>query len=526
TQKLALAAIAIQFPELVDNTDWRENAADFLSTQLGDVLHPDGGYAEAADGYAYGVAGSQASVQRHFEENGYALGGKEDLHRLVRFLADQTLPGGKSVGYGDSGSEDRRPSLLSHAELFEDDALLHIATDGAEGSPPDHTSVCYPDTRVAVLRDGWTPDAAYLRINADNGAHSHPDNMAVTVQAHGRQLLPELGAFTYSSDPRSNWLRRTTAAQTTVEVDGRAQDLNADGGFDVFATNPAFDLVTGWTEAQPTVRHRRTVLFVRTAPVGSGFWVVSDQLRPDDGDEHIHRQHWHFLPGAEPTVSDRSAVFSGFESGANLLIAPADSPGLSVKLGDGYHSPRFYSVTTNRHAQMTRSGTGPVVFDTLLQPTSDPTVPKSTVSRLQVTGAGGADAAAMAVDFGRGRTASYLVSHIGTGRQLSFGSCSFDGEVAWVEQQTIHRTWLLYGGRTLTIDDTPVVHSPTAFTDLAVRFTQQRGQLRIDGSGLVPSTDPEAAIRIGLAGVGRVTLNGEQVPFIESDGVVLAAAVA
>jgi hypothetical protein len=33
----------------------------------------------------------------------------------------------------------------------------------AGGTPPPYTSVLYPDTRVAVLRDGWRPDASYLR---------------------------------------------------------------------------------------------------------------------------------------------------------------------------------------------------------------------------------------------------------------------------------------------------------------------------------------------------------------------------
>jgi|GEM_PF-5554380 len=524
TQKRALAAIAIHFPEFVDSDAWRVNAGDFLAGQLAEVLYPDGGYAEAADGYAYGVAGTLSSVQRYFEANGHSLGGKDDLHRLVTFLADQTLPGGWGPGYGDSGTADRRASLASYAELFDDVALRYIATDGAEGTAPDHTSVCYPDTRVAVLRDGWTPQAAYLRINADRGAHSHPDNLAVTVQAGGRQLLPELGAFSYSSDPRSNWLRRTTAAQTTVEVDQTAQSVSADGGFEVFASNAAFDVVRGWTEATTSVRHSRTVLFVRSAPVGSGLWVVSDHLRPTDGTSHSHRQHWHFLPGARPVVDDAGAVFTGFATGANLLVAPAPTPGLSVELGDGYYSPKFYSVTANRHARMTLHGTGAVVFDTLLQPSDGVVPPKTSVSRLTVSGAGTADAAAMTIDFGRGRTASYLVSHVGAGHQLGFGSCVFDGTLAWVEQETIRSTWLLHGGRTLNLDGTVVVDSPTVFADLAIRFNRQRGQLVVDGTGLVPSTDPGTAIRIGLPNTGSVVLNGKQVPFVRSDGAVLAVA--
>lgn len=524
TQKQALAAIAIHFPEFVDSTAWRQNAADYLSGMLAEVLYADGGYAEAADGYAYGVAGTAAAMQAHFAAAGHPLGGREDLHRLVTFLADQTLPGGWGVGYGDSGTADRRRTLAGFADLFDDAALRHIATDGTDGAPPDHTSVRYPDTRVAVLRDGWTPAAAYLRINADRGAHSHPDNLAVTVQAHGRQLLPELGAFTYSSDPRSTWLRRSTAAQTTVEVDGTAQSLTADGGIPLFSTNPVFDVVSAWTQGAPTVRHTRTVLFVRTEAARSAFWVVSDQLRPDDGGHHTYRQHWHFLPGAAPVADSTGAVFTGFGSGANLLLAPAATPDLQVELGDGFHSPRFYSVTTNRHARMSRTASGPVVLDTLLQPTADPVRPRTTVVRVPVTGAGAGDAGAMAVDFGRGRTAHHLVSHIGAGHRLGFGPCEFDGILAWVERDTIRTSWLLHGGRTLVVDGEQVVASPVAFADLAVRFNPRRAELLVDGTGLVPSTDPARAIRITVP-AGRVVLNGTEVPYRRISGAVLAVAV-
>ncbi|WP_410790864.1 heparinase II/III family protein [Kribbella sp. C-35] len=48
-------------------------------------------------------------------------------------------------------------------------------------------------------------DASTAEI--DRGPHSHPDELSLVTYAHGRELLVDPGAYSYSSDPRSDWLR-------------------------------------------------------------------------------------------------------------------------------------------------------------------------------------------------------------------------------------------------------------------------------------------------------------------------------
>ncbi|WP_326793796.1 heparinase II/III family protein (plasmid) [Streptomyces sp. NBC_00841] len=519
-QKQALTAIAVHFPEFRGSVEWLENARTYLSAQFRTALYPDGGYVESTDGYAWGVVDTFGGLTKYLQDNGYELGGKAELDRLVRFLADQNLPGGFSPAYGDSGTFDRGPALLQYGELLGDATLTYIGSDGARGTAPDHTSVLYPDTRVAVQRSGWRQGAAYLRINADRGPHSHPDDLAVTVWAEGNRLLPDMGAFTYSNDPRSNWLRFTTESHSTVEVDATAQKVGADASIDLFATNAAFDLTRAWTDGNSAARHTRTVLFVRP-----GLWIVSDHLRPSDTANHVYRQNWQLLPEARPALEDGSrAIVTDFAEGGNLRLVPARPSSLRAEVRNGYYSPVFYSVTDSKYVTYTREGSGLVTFDALLLPVPAGQQSTATVEELAVAGAAAGEASAMAVTFSTGRTATYAVAHTAPRSPIAFGAYTFDGMVAYAEADSQRRTWLLYGGCRLATKDAVLVDSPVELKDFAVRLDPARGTVAIDGMGLVPSTDADRAVRIHAPWAASVTLNGEAVPFTVKSSKLLAAA--
>ncbi|MFJ3987943.1 heparinase II/III family protein [Streptomyces sp. NPDC090032] len=518
-QKQALAEIAIHFPEFAASPGWLTDAGDFLTNQLSQALYLDGGYAEASDGYATGVAGTFVGLVNYFAANGHQLGGTKDLGRLAHFLADENFPGGWGPGYGDSGSADRRPLLATLADALDDEELRYVATDGQKGTEPGHASVLYPDTRVAVLRSGWRPDASYLRINADRGPHSHPDELAVTVHAHGRQLLPNMGAFTYSNDPRSNWLRTTTESHTTVEIDGKAQTSDSAATFDLFATNAVFDVARAWSDATAGVRHTRSVLSVHP-----GMWIVSDRLDPADTASHTYRQNWHLLPDAHPAVdATTKSTATAFPQGANLLIAPARPEKLTAQIRDGYYSPAFYNITDTKYVTYTRQGPGPTVFDTLLLPAPEGTEPQATVEHMPVAGA--SDATALAITFDTHRSATYCIAHAAPRGALQFGRYGFDGTLAYLGQDRQRKTWLLQGGRQLTYKGEVLVSSPTPMTDVAVLLDPRAATVAITGSQLTATTDHHEAIRIHAPWARTVTVNDRKAPFARRGDAILAAAI-
>ena len=173
-----------------------------------------------------------------------------------------------------------------------------------------------------------------------------------------------MGTFTYSTDSRAEWLRFTTEAHNTIEIDDKPQKSTAAGGISHLITNPVFDLIGANTESSAGVRHERSVLSLH-----SGLWVVSDRLKPVDTAAHRYEQNWHFASDADPSIrSGTEATTTAFATGANLTIVPADPARVASDLRDGYYAPRFYSVENAKYASYVKTATGQATFDTLLLP--------------------------------------------------------------------------------------------------------------------------------------------------------------
>lgn len=486
TIKSTLLYLGVCFAEFSAAAGWRDNAQDYLTRVLTDALYPDGGYVEASSSYAMGVAQDFVGDATVCQANGFAFEAAGALRSLAWFLADQTYPNGFDPAYGDSSYGDQRGKLGTLADLLDDDALRYVATGGAHGTAPDHTSVGYPDTRVAVQRTGWRGDDWYLRLNADRGAHSHPDELAVQVYVADRPLLPAMGAFTYSDDPKSAWLRGRTQANNTVEIDGRAQDSTAPAALTTTFASPWVDLAAGWTDGTPGVRHTRTVLFVH-----KGLWLVTDDLVPTDGGEHGYEQTWHLLPDADP-VLDNGTATTRFASGTNLRIVPARPDRLTATLPTGLYSRVTYEVTDARYVSYATRATGPLTLDTVLLPVL-PGQPRN--ARVTPAGAG------LRVDVtGTAPATGYLL------RPGATGGYRLTGTLGYAEANgPRHR--LLLAGTALYQDDTALLATDRPQT-VAVRLDPPAGTVAVDGAS--------AELRIAAPWARRVTVDGVATAFTRS----------
>lgn len=514
SQKITLLHAAVYFPEFRAAPGWRTNAADFLLTQLNDSTYPDGGYKEATDGYLRGYLYQYEEEIPFMERNGIEFTATGKLQKLARFFMDQTYPNGYSTAYGDSDPKYLKDGLARLGKALNDPELVYVGTSGASGQRPQHTSALYPDTRVAISRSGWSANDSFLRINADRGNHSHPDELAISAYAYGRPLLPDMATFTYSDDPRAVWLRKTTEAHNTIEIDDKAQSpsVTAAGGISHLITNPVFDLIGANTEASAGARHERSVLSLHSA----GLWVVSDRLKPVDTVAHRYEQNWHFTSDAKPAMNSTSkAVSTAYGTGANITVVPADPSTLTSSLRDGYYSPRSYSVESAKYATYVKKVTGRATFDTLLVPSRGAANASVTVARLPVGTTPSHDATALSLNGGAG---VYYKSWT-TKASRTFGSYTFDGKLLYADAGTI----VLVDGSSVVRGGTTLVKAPAAVKDLAVTFGQD-GTVRIDGSGLTASTDPAKAIAIAAPDATRVLLNGTAVPFERSSALIYAAA--
>ncbi|WP_327581734.1 heparinase II/III family protein [Nonomuraea sp. NBC_00507] len=513
SQKITLLHNSIYFPEFRAASAWRTNAANFLSTQLNDSTYADGGYKESTDAYLRGYLSQYVDVVAYMQRNGIAFTATAKLRQLARFLMDQSYPSGYGPAYGDSDSLDLRSTLRKLGQLLNDPELLYVGTSGTSGEKPAHTSVLYPDTRVAVSRSGWTADDSHLRINADRGNHSHPDELAITAYAYGRPLLPDMGTFTYSTDAHAEWLRKTTEAHNTIEIDDKPQVSTAAGGISHLITNPAFDLIGANTESSAGVRHERSVLSLH-----SGLWVVSDRLKPvDTAATHRYEQNWHFASDAKPSIrSGTEATTTAFATGANLTIVPADPAEVASTLRDGYYAPRFYSMENAKYVSYVKTGaTGQKTFDTLLVPSKGAADTSVTVERLPVGTIPSYQATALSLNGGAGVYYKSWTSKT----PRAFGSYVFDGKLLYADAGSI----VMVDGSSVERAGATLVKAPAAVTDLAVTFGGD-GTVHIDGSGLTASTDPAKAIAIAAPNAAKVILNGKVVPFERAGALIYAAA--
>jgi hypothetical protein len=518
TQKISLLHAAVYLPEFTAAAGWRTNAAGFLAGQLNDSTYADGGYREATSGYARGYVAQYVDIVEFMKKHGIAFTATEKLRKLGHFLMDQTLPNGYTANYGDSGSDDQRSVLRRLGELLGDQELIYVGTSGKAGTKPQHLAARYPDTRVAVSRSGWSAADSYLRYNIDRGPHSHPDELSLVTYAHGRELLVDPGTYSYSSDPRSDWLRKTTEAHNTVEVDNLPQNSKAAGEITHFVSNPAFDLISGNTDASAKAWHARSVLTLR-----SGVSLVSDQLRPRDTASHRYEQNWHFLPDANPVQTATSkATVTKFASGANLTVVPADPEKLTASVPKGYYSPAFYHVSDAKYASYVKQGKGKTTFDTLLLPAPAAADGAVRINRLAVGTLTPDLATALDIRYGDGGRGTYYKSWASKATR-SFGSYSFNGKILYVEDAPggAAESFVMYDGSTVRRAGKVLLTSPVAVTDVAVTYAGST--VRIEGRALTASTDPAKAIGIAAPNATEVLLNGVRVDFTRTGDLVYAA---
>lgn len=420
-EAVGLFYAGVLFPDLPRAAHWRDRGMEILVTQCARHILPDGVYFEQSTCYQRYTA----EIYLHFlmlaARNRIPLPGEvgRRLTRLLDFLLAVRQPDGSvpQIGDADGGwllplvsraPDDTRGIFAVAAALFgrPDYAWAAggvapevcwvlgpagvAAFEALTPAPPQTApSQLFPDGGYAIMRNGWQRDAHQLIFDVGplgcpvNGAHGHADLLSVQCAIFGTPALVDPGAYTYTPHPEWRDFFRSTAAHSTVRIDGGDQALPA-GPFKWQArpharltqwrSTAAFDFADAehraYTRLADPVMHRRRVLFVKPR-----YWVIVDDL---DGTTAHEVELGFQLAPCEVTVHTDLWARAHGAGGPTLLIRPFATVPLRATVHEaefmpirGWVSPDYGQRLPAPRLTFTAEARLPLRIMTLLLPLAD-----------------------------------------------------------------------------------------------------------------------------------------------------------
>ncbi len=373
--------------------DWREFAASRLLAELDAQVYPDGAQIELTPGYHNVALRSflgpvEVAGAYHYDlPDGYLA----KLERMFAYNMWVMRPDRSAPRWNDSWHVDVPGTLMKGLSLFPHRKDFQwIATDGREGTPPDHTSHLFPYAGQVAMRSGWQRDALFLgfEVGPFGYGHQHEDKLGIVIFAYGKELLVEAGSYAYDA---SKWRRYVLSsyAHNVVLVDGQGQARRglpreqyvSNQPLDAaFQSNERCDYARGVYEQgfgrreDCPARHVREVAFLKQAQL----FVVRDTLEPLDGKAHSYQALFH-LDAEEVNVDTEGGIVETRDPQvANLRIVPLSGEGLKTRIVRGQESPVVQGWLPKSHGirgvrpiptvEYERRSAEPVCFVTVFQP--------------------------------------------------------------------------------------------------------------------------------------------------------------
>jgi len=333
------------------------------------------------------------------------------MDRVQDWLAAVTQPNGKPPMIGDWGGGEAY-ALHKSMPYFHREDIRYILTKGQQGVKPVFCSIHFPDGGWSIMRSAYDEkpyeDARHLTFHTSQAAHGHRDINAITAYAFGRELLIDPGIRSYEAADLERY--PTVRYHNTVCVDGQSYAAKA-GTTEKWISNDGIDYVVGSHNNYPGLVHRRSLLFVKPE-----YWIVRDEVCGEGS--HTYDQEWHFALDAGITEDPvTKSVRTGYATGGNLLIAPANPSALAPKSTEFYLAT--YRMAADTHGEVlakgwrySKSGRAPQVFSVVLYPYSGPDAPPVSLTPVSVEDADPGEVTALAVGI-RDRTDYVFLSRTG-----------------------------------------------------------------------------------------------------------------
>ena len=367
-----LMRLAAGFPEFKAAPSWMQTGYERLSERIFEEILEDGVLNELASGYHHNAINTYTIAAERMLHHGLALSPAylRRLEKMYEWALVMIRPDGSVPIVGRSAASGVRGVLRRGADLFDRPDMLYVATQGAEGTPPNFLDGARSKAAFYTMRSGWTdPDALYLFLCARrNGYRGHVahDALHIDLFAYGRDFFPDKNTYTYGGDYQRE--ARKTEKHTTVTIDEKSQN-DTPSVVHAFIPSSASDPLSFIDASQagyPGAEHRRQVVFVRAAEGVMPYYIVIDRITGQG--ERTVDQYFHFCP-AELIVEDGGAtVRTNFDDGANLRITQLHTEGIATELVTTNMHPRQGLAIERPGARFRRRTALPTSYVTLLLP--------------------------------------------------------------------------------------------------------------------------------------------------------------
>lgn len=355
------------------------------------------------------------------------------------------------------------------AKLFPDRPDFRwVATQRAEGAPPQVTSFAFPYAGYYVMRDNWAPDAVYLVFDAGyyGSGHQHEDKLSFMLHAYGRTLIIDPSIYQYKLDEFEPYWRGSRGHQS-VMIDGKGQNRRLLAQPEprpdpdtIWVPGADADFCQGWfkegyatrtpgpqgrevdlASLDKSLQHTRAIFCIK------GEYAVVSDLVLGSGVHHVE-QVWHLAPII--AAPNEAGVYAGnyettpdnivrtTDAGmANIAIIPLPDPRLLLRVETGRTDSvvgwtALYKKCPSHDATYALKARLPLVLTVVLYPQRPGETALPAVTPLTVQAEDAGTATALQVRHGE-FTDTFMLSLAGP-QQMVQGDTAFRGRALWLRR--------------------------------------------------------------------------------------------
>ena len=192
------------FPEFQKAETWRQSGVDVLNREIKIQVYDDGAQYELCPHYHLAAINIFVKALEVADINGFRNAFPQSyidtIEKMIEFYANISFPDYTNPCFSDAKLVSKKEMLKNFktwSKIYpENEFIRYLATEGSEGSLPEHLSKGYETSGFFVFRNSWDNDATQMVVKAGPPAfwHNQPDNGTFELWYDGKILFQDSGS--------------------------------------------------------------------------------------------------------------------------------------------------------------------------------------------------------------------------------------------------------------------------------------------------------------------------------------------